>query len=64
MNEFVVCLKSSEVALFIGPLVALFLFEVALVLAFVRQCREEGLFPSRYVSRRREKALVFAVSDI
>ena len=64
MNEFVVCLKSSEVALFIGPLVALFLFEVALVLAFVRQCREEGLFPSRTVSRRREEASVFAVSEV
>ena len=64
MNNFVVCLKSSEVAMFIGPLVVLFLFEVALVLAFVRQCREEGLFPSRTVSRRREEASVFAVSDV
>ena len=64
MNEFGVCLKSSEVALFIGSLVVLFLFEVALVLAFVRQCREEGLFPSRTVSRRREEASVLAVSDV
>ena len=47
MNNFVVCLSSSEVALFMGPLVVLFLFEAALCLAFIRQCREEGLFPSR-----------------
>ena len=47
MNNFVICLSSSELALFVGPLVVLFLFEAALCLAFVRQCREEGLFPSR-----------------
>ena len=47
MNNFVICLSSSELALFVGPLVAVFLFEVALCLAFIRQCREEGLFPSR-----------------
>ena len=68
MNKFVVCLSSSEVALFILPLVALFLFEAALCLAFIRQCREEGLFPSRRerlaVSRRREEASAFTVSDV
>ena len=64
MNKFVVCLSSSEVALFIGPLVVLFLFEAALCLAFIRQCREEGLFPIRTVSRRREEASVLAVSDV
>ena len=64
MNEFVVCLKSSEVVLFIGPLVVLFLFEAALILAFIRQCREEGLFPRRPVSRRREEVPGFAVSQV
>ena len=64
MNKFVICLSSSEVALFIGPLVALFLFEAALCLAFIRQCREEGLFRSRTVSGRREEALAFTVSDV
>ena len=64
MNRFAICLKSSEVALFVGPLVVLFLFEVALVLAFIHQCRQEGLFPVRTVSRRREESTVFAVSDV
>ena len=64
MNRFVVCLKSSEVALFVGPLVVLFLFEVALVLAFIGQCCQEGLFPVRTVNRRREESTVFAVSDV
>ena len=64
MNNFMVCLSSSEVALFIGPLVALFLFEAAFCLAFIRQCREEGLFPSRTVTGRREEASAFAVSEV
>ena len=64
MNRFVVCLKSSELALFVGPLIVLFLFEVALVLAFIRQVRQEGLFPVRTVSRRREESTVFEVSDV
>ena len=64
VNKFVVCLKSSKVVLFIGPLVVLFLFEAALILAFVRQCREEGLFPRRPVSRRRKEAPGFAVSQV
>ena len=64
MNRFTVCLKSSEVALFVGPLIVLFLYEVALVLAFVRQYRQEGMFPVRTVNRRREENTVFEVSDV
>ena len=61
MNKFVVCLNSGEVALFILPLVALFLFEVALVLAFIQDCCREGLFPERILYRRREEASAAAV---
>ena len=35
MNDFVICLSSSELALFVGPLVVLFLFEAASCLAFI-----------------------------
>ena len=64
MNRFVVCVNSSELALFVGPLIVLFLFEVALVLAFVLQCRQQGLFPVRTSNRRREESTVLPVSEV
>ena len=47
MNDFFICLSSGELMLFVGPLVMFVLFVVAICGVFVKQCKEDGLCPSR-----------------
>ena len=47
MNDFFICLSSGELMLFVRPLVMFVLFVVAMCGAFVKQCKADGLCPSR-----------------
>ena len=59
-----VCISNSVFVLLLGPWVLLFLLEAALCIIYVRECRDRGIVPIRTVSRRREEASVFAVSNV
>ena len=49
MKDFLVCLSSGELALFLWPMVMFVVFVIAMCGATMKQCREDGLCTRRTV---------------